>query len=85
MAVMLIPPIIYLYQAKVLPQKVLDYWVFLPAFVFLIMVFVPETMMQLNMFSGDIRPFIYFFIGASEFSVNFYLLWWAVHASRQTR
>ena len=85
MAVMLIPPIIYLYQKKILPQKVLDYWVFLPAFLFLIMVFVPETMMKLDILSGDIRPFIYFFIGAGEFSVNFYLFWWAVHATRQTR
>jgi hypothetical protein len=77
-AVILIPPLVYLYQKKILPQKVLDYWVFLPAFLFLIMVFIPEATAQLGIFSGDIRPFIYFVIGAGEFSVNFYLFWWAV-------
>jgi hypothetical protein len=84
-AVILIPPLVYLYQKKVLPQKVLDYWVFLPAFLFLIMVFVPETTAQLGIFSGDIRPFVYFVIGAGEFSVNFYLFWWAVRTSDAAR
>jgi hypothetical protein len=82
MAVILIPPVLYLYQTKTVPQKALDYWVFLPAFLFLVMVFVPETMVKLDIVSGDIRPFIYFAIGAGQFSANLYLFWWAVVASR---
>ncbi len=84
-AMILIPPIIYLYQKKILPQKVLDYWVFLPAFLFMIMVFVPETIALLGIFSGDIRPFVYFVIGAGEFSVNIYLFWWAVRTRDAAR
>ncbi len=83
-AMILIPPMIYLYQTKILPQKALDYWVFLPALLFFIIVFVPEAMAKLDVFSDDLGRFIYFFIGASEYAVNFYLFWWAVGASRQT-
>ncbi len=82
-AMILIPPMIYLYQAKSLPQKVLDYWAFLPAFIFLFVVFVPETMIKINVLT-DLGNFLYFPIGASEFAVNFYLFWWAVSTSRQT-
>lgn len=77
MAMILIPPLLYIYQAKILPHRVLACWVFLPAFVFVSMVFVPETLMRLNILSGDTRPLIYFFISASEFAVNLWLFMWA--------
>ncbi len=83
-AMILIPPMIYLYQAKIMPQKVLDYWVFLPALLFFIIVFVPEALAKSGIFSDEVGRFIYFFIGAPEFGVNFYLFWWAVGAFRRT-
>lgn len=83
-AVILIPPLVYLYRTKALPEKVLDWWVFLPALMYVAMVFVPETLMQLGILP-DVRSLIYFLIGLSEFLVNGYLLWWAVDASRRPR
>jgi hypothetical protein len=82
-AMILIPPIIYLYQAKILPHKALNYWVFLPATLYLVIAFIPEALMKLNISSDAIGRFIYFFIGASEFGVTFYLFWWAAGATRQ--
>ena len=46
------------------------------------MVFIPETLMKVNVLSPTAQPWIYFIIGAGEFAVNFYLFWWAVAASR---
>ncbi|HEY5982071.1 MAG TPA: glycosyltransferase family 87 protein [Anaerolineales bacterium] len=82
MAMIVIPPMIYLLQAKILPQRVLDYWVVLPAGLYLIMVFVPAAMMKLNALPPAAQPWIYFSIGAGEFSANLYLFWWAATASR---
>lgn len=82
-AVFLIPPLVYLYQARQLPNKVLDWWVFFPASMFVAMVFVPETLMKLGILP-DGRPLIYFLIGMSEFSANACLLSWAVVASHRS-
>jgi hypothetical protein len=84
-AMILIPPIVYLYQKKILPEKVLDYWVFLPAFLYMLMVFVPPTMMKVGILPQDSRDAIYFVIGAGEFSANVYLFWWAVAAASRRR
>ena len=83
MAVIPIPPIICLCQTKVLPQQGLNYWIFLPASLFVAMVFVPQTMLAAGIISGDIRPFTYFVIGVGEFSANMFLFCWALQRSRE--
>ena len=83
MAMMLLPPIIYLYQRNMLPQKLLDYWVFVPSLLFVSMVFVPETLIALRLVSSAIEPLIYFIVGAGEFSASMYLFAWAARSSLQ--
>lgn len=80
---LLIPPMIYLYQAKILPARAFAWWVFLPALLFVAVTFMPQTLTQLNVFSEATGRLIYFFIGGSEFAVTLYLLWWAADAYRR--
>jgi hypothetical protein len=82
-AMLLIPPILYLYQAKILPRKALAWWIFLPALLFVAVTFVPQILRQLNLFSEAAGRFIYFFIGGSELGVTVYLFWWAAGAYRR--
>jgi hypothetical protein len=82
-AMLLIPPIIYLYQAKILPPRALAIWVFLPALFFVAVTFMPQILTQLNLFSEEAGRFIYFFIGGSEFAVTLYLFLWAAAAYRR--
>jgi len=83
MAVVLLPPLLYLYQAGLLPQKLLDYWVFVPALIFVAMVFVPETLMALQLVPTTIQPLIYFVLGTGELSASLYVFAWAVRASHE--
>jgi Glycosyltransferase family 87 len=82
-AVILIPSLLYLYQARILPQKAFNYWVFLPSFFFVAVAFLPAAFTKLNLSLGHFGSSIYLFIGASEFGVTFYLFWWAMQASRR--
>jgi len=83
MAVVLLPPILCTYQARILPQRVLGYWVFVPALTFVTMVFVPETLMALHLVSPAIQPLIYFALGMGMLSANLYVFAWAVRVARQ--
>ena len=83
MATILIPPIVYLSMTNVLPQKVVAYWVFLPAVVFVIGVFAPEAMAKWSVLSAESRRLIYMFTGGAEFAVNLYLFLWAVRTTRR--
>ncbi len=77
-AVVLVPPLLVLCQARLLPARVMNYWVFTPALIFVTMVFVPETLIALHLVSTGIEPLIYFILGASELSASLYLFAWAV-------
>lgn len=83
MATILIPPIVYLSLSNVLPQRALEYWVFLPAILFIFVVFAPEALAEFNIWNEGGRRLIYFFIGGAEFAVNLYLFGWAVRRTRQ--
>ena len=82
-AMMLIPPILYLQQANILPAKAVAWWIFLPAALFFFAVFAQPAVTRFSVNSQGSIATIYFFIGAGEFAVNQYLFWWAVSASRQ--
>jgi hypothetical protein len=82
-AVILIPPLRYLYQAKILPQKVLNYWVYLPSFLFVFTVFIPPALIRLNLSISHLGSLLDFLVGASEFGVTFFLLWWAIQVSHR--
>ena len=82
-AMLLIPPILYLYQAKILPPRALAIWVFLPALFFVAVTFMPQILTKLNVYSEAAGHLIYFFIGASEFAVTLYLAWWAAQTYRR--
>jgi hypothetical protein len=86
-AMLLIPPIIYLAQAKILPSRALAWWVFLPASLFVGVTFMPQVLGRLNLFSDAAARLIYFFIGGAEFAVTLYLFWWSasVYASAHRR
>ena len=84
MATILIPPIVYLSLSKLLPQKTLEYWVFLPAILFIFVVFAPEALARFNLWNEESRHLIYFFIGGAEFAVNLRLFGWAVRMTRQS-
>ena len=77
-AMILLPAILYLYQAGILPPRAVDYWIFLPAILFLLVVFAPEALTKLNLGSDISTRSVYFLVGAGELGVNQYLLWWAV-------
>ena len=82
-AMILIPPMVYLLQARALPRKAPVFWVFLPALAFIPVVFAPGLLATLKVASPNDGRFLYFFIGAPQFAVDIYLFWWALRASRQ--
>jgi hypothetical protein len=82
-AMILIPPMVYLLQSRALPRQAFELWVFLPALLFIPIVFAPGLLATLNAAAPDNGRFLYFFIGAPQFAVDIYLFWWAVRASRQ--
>ncbi len=81
-AMILMPPLIYLFQAKVLPRRALGYWALVPALFFVLITFAPAVMAGLHISSALLAKFIYFFIGGSELGVTLYLFAWAVKAPR---
>jgi hypothetical protein len=85
MAMILIPAIVYLHEAHVLPIKAVEYWVFLPAVVFIVTVLASAGMIGLGMLPNAINRFLWLAWGASEFAVCFYLFWWALSKSRQAK
>ncbi len=83
MAMIFIPPILYLYLTGRLPQKVMQAWFLWPALLFVATVFGPETLMFLKVIPLSARVVIWFLLGASEFSLNLFLFFWALRESRQ--
>lgn len=81
-AMILMPPLIYLFQARALPRKALGYWALVPGLFFVLITFAPAVLAGFHIFSDFLGKFIYFFIGASELAVTLCLFGWAVKASR---
>ena len=84
-AVIFLPPIIYLYQKQLLPQELLNYWVFVPSGLYVAMMFLPESLIALGMPFSSVTPVIYFGIGVGEFSANMALFLWAARRSLKLR
>jgi hypothetical protein len=84
MAMILIPPMLILHQAGILPPKALYYWVFAPSVLFLLAVFAPPALARLNIIPDPGTRFIYFFFAAAQLAANLYLFWWSLRASRQS-
>jgi hypothetical protein len=85
MAILLIPPMLFLFQTGELPARALESWVLVPAILFLPVVFAPEAIAKLNMGSYISARSVYFVIGAAELGVNLYLLWWAANVQSIAR
>jgi hypothetical protein len=77
MAMILIPPIIYLIGINHFPDKIFNYWVFLPAGVYA-GVFALAAFITVNLLPASLNEFINFLRGVSEFGLNIYLLGWVV-------
>ncbi len=81
MAMIIIPPMIYLKSRNQLPDKILNYWVFLPAGVYA-GVFLLASLITANVLPTNLNAFLNFLRGASEFGINIYLLIWVVRFFR---
>ena len=80
MAMILIPPLIYLSAQKKMPDQILNYWVFIPAGVYAA-VFVTASFVQVNILPSAINGLLNFLRGASGFGMNIFLLLWAMKKS----
>ena len=65
---MLIPPLMQLRQQNILPQKILETWVILPAILY-VGLLLPELLMRINVLPDATRHLIYFLRGFGEFAV----------------
>ncbi len=83
-AMMLIPALIYLRQENILPQKAFDWWVLLPALLYIAGLF-PENLIKFNILPTSAMYAVYWMRGAGEFGLNIYLLGWAVSQTRPAR
>jgi hypothetical protein len=77
MAMILIPPLVYLKGQNQLPDKILNYWVFLPAG-FYAGAFVAASIVAATVLPTSVNWVFNFIRGASEFGLNIYLLIWAI-------
>lgn len=77
MAMILIPPLIYLKGQNLLPDKLLNYWVYLPAAIY-IGVFLIASLIATAVLPATLNGALNFLRGASEFGLNIYLLIWTM-------
>jgi hypothetical protein len=82
MAMILVPPIIYLKEQNQLPDDILNTWVFLPAGVYT-GVFILAALMSVNIMPVSLNGALNFLRGASEFGLNIYILIWALNFFRK--
>ncbi len=80
-AMILIPPMLYLYAKRILPGKIFAYWALIPATLYFISAFVPEVLQRLSLHVDHIATAIYVVLGTAQFAVNSYLLWWSSRSS----
>jgi hypothetical protein len=79
-AIVLLPSLLYLSQRGILPNRVLNIWVLLPA-VLLTLVLVPQHMMRLQVLPSSAQFLVYLMRGGGTLGANLYVLWWARHAA----
>ncbi len=75
-AMILIPPIIYLVDKNLLSNKILSWWVFLPAGIYAL-VLILASLVQAAILSSSFDALLNFLRGAVEFGLNLFLLIWA--------
>ncbi len=83
MALLVVPPLLYAYQTRLLPERIFNYWVFAPAGMLVAMAFVPEALVATGVISGNIQTLVYFGLGFTELTANLLMFWWAVRTSVQ--
>ncbi len=76
-AMILIPPLIYLLEEKLLSNKLLNYWIFLPASIYAL-TFLLASLVQAAVLPSALNPLLNFLRGAVEFGFNLYLVAWAL-------
>lgn len=84
MAMFLLPPMIYLIQQKGFSPKILNIWVFLPAGGY-ILAFLLAALVETAPMLSSLNPWLNFLRGAGEFSLNLYLVVWAINQIRSDR
>lgn len=78
MAMIVIPPLMYLYSTRDLSDKMLSFWVLPPAILYCVSVFVPEALVKLNLHVDHVGTAIYVILGLAQFVVDSCLFWWSV-------
>jgi hypothetical protein len=83
MAMILLPPMILLLDARVLPTKAFNYWVLLPSFLYVLAVFLPPALVRLRLISNPGAPFVYLPFAGAQLICTLYLFWWALRRPRE--
>jgi hypothetical protein len=78
MATVLLPPMILLLQARVLPAKALYWWVLPSSFLFVLAVFVPPALLRLQLISNAGATLIYLPFASAQMISTLCLWWWAL-------
>lgn len=84
MAMILIPPMIYLLEKNLLSNKILNHWVLLPACIY-VLVIVLASLVQASVLSSDLDPLLNFLRGVVEFGLNLFLLFWTTKQTSKYR
>ena len=85
MAMLLVPPLILLYQQGSIPRRAMELWVFLPSSMFLLTVFVPPALARLGLIRDPGAAYIYLPFAAAQLFVDLYLFYWALSRSKSDR
>jgi hypothetical protein len=75
-AVLLLPSLVYLYRQKILPRRILETWVLMPSFVF-VLVLLPQYLMKFQLVPGLDPHAIYMMRGGGTLAANAILVVWA--------
>jgi hypothetical protein len=82
MSLVLIPPMVYLYANKQLPDRVISWWVFMPIFIWFIR-YIVGALIALRIMQFSAVWFMDFLYGLSGLSLNLLLVFWAMVKIRQ--
>jgi hypothetical protein len=82
MAMFLIPPMVYLHQHERLPRGLLEWWILLPASVY-VLVFFTAALIRAGVLQEAATGLLNFARGASEFGLNLWILLWAIRRSEK--
>jgi hypothetical protein len=84
MAIVLIPPIIYLYMQKRLPNKLVVWWVLMPTIV-MIVVYILAALIQINILPASLTSLLNLLSGLRGLILNLLFLAWAVIEFNKTQ